>query len=29
MESPYVKDSNRVVVRYWMSKVQILSKYGN
>lgn len=29
IESPYVKDSNRVVVRDWLSKVQILSKYGN
>lgn len=29
IESPYIKDSNRAVVRYWMSKVQILSKYGD
>ena len=28
IESPYVKDSYRVVVRHWMSKTQILNKYG-
>lgn len=28
IESPYVKDSYRVVVRHWMSKNQILNKYG-
>lgn len=27
-ESPYVKNSYRVVVRYWMTKNQILAKYG-
>ena len=27
-ESPYVKDSYRVVVRNWMTKTQILNKYG-
>lgn len=27
-ESPYVKNSYRVVVRYWMTKSQILAKYG-
>ena len=27
-ESPYVKNSYRSVVRYWMSKSQILAKYG-
>ena len=27
-ESPYVKNSYRVVVRSWMSKSQILNKYG-
>lgn len=27
-ESPYIKDSYRVVVRYWMTKSQILAKYG-
>lgn len=28
IESPYVRDSYRVVVRHWMSKNQILNKYG-
>lgn len=28
MESPYIKDSYRVVVRHWMTKTQILNKYG-
>lgn len=28
IESPYVKDSNRVVVRNWMSKTEIKNKYG-
>lgn len=28
LESPYVKDSYRVVVRHWMNKTQILNKYG-
>lgn len=28
IESPYVKDSYRVVVRHWMTKNQILNKYG-
>lgn len=28
MESPYVKDSYRVVVRHWLSKTQVLNKYG-
>ena len=28
IESPYVKDSHRAVVRYWMTKTQILNKYG-
>ena len=27
-ESPYVKKSYRVVVRYWLTKSQILAKYG-
>lgn len=27
-DSPYVKDSTRGVVRYWMTKPQILAKYG-
>jgi hypothetical protein len=27
-ESPYIKDSYRVVVRHWMTKNQILNKYG-
>jgi hypothetical protein len=27
-ESPYVKDSYRVVVRKWMTKQQILNEYG-
>lgn len=27
-ESPYVKDSFRVVVRYWLTKQQILNRYG-
>ena len=27
-ESPYVKDSYRVVVRKWMTKQQILVEYG-
>ena len=27
-DSPYVKDSYRVVVRYWLSRSQILAKYG-
>lgn len=28
-ESPYIKNSHRSVVRHWMSKNQILNKYGN
>lgn len=28
IESPYVKDSQRIVVRHWMTKTQILNKYG-
>ena len=28
IESPYVKDSHRAVVRHWMTKNQILNKYG-
>jgi hypothetical protein len=28
IESPYVKNSHRAVVRHWMSKAEILSKYG-
>lgn len=28
VESPYVKDSYRVVVRSWMSRTEILNKYG-
>ena len=28
VESPYVKNSYRVVVRNWMSKTEILNKYG-
>lgn len=28
IESPYVKNSYRAVVRHWMSKNQILNKYG-
>lgn len=28
IESPYVKDSYRSVVRHWMNKNQILNKYG-
>lgn len=28
-ESPYVKDSSRAVVRKWMTKQQILNKYGD
>ncbi len=28
IESPYVRDSYRVVVRHWMTKTQILNKYG-
>lgn len=28
-ESPYVKHSYRVVVRYWLTKSQIIAKYGN
>ena len=27
-ESPYVRNSYRAVVRYWMTKSQILAKYG-
>ena len=27
-DSPYVKDSYRIVVRYWLTKTQILNKYG-
>lgn len=27
-ESPYIKNSYRVVVRHWLSKTQILNKYG-
>lgn len=29
IESPYVKDSYRAVVRTWMTKEQILNKYGD
>ena len=29
IESPYVKNSYRAVVRTWMSKTEILNKYGN
>jgi hypothetical protein len=28
IESPYVKNSYRAVVRTWMSKIEILNKYG-
>lgn len=28
-ESPYVRNSYRAVVRYWLTKNQILAKYGN
>lgn len=28
IESPYIKDSYRIVVRTWMTKTQILNKYG-
>ncbi len=28
-ESPYIKNSYRAIVRHWMTKVQILNKYGN
>lgn len=28
MDSPYLKDSHRVVIRTWMTKTQILNKYG-
>lgn len=28
IESAYVKNSHRIVVRYWMTKSQILNKYG-
>lgn len=28
IESPYVKNSYRVVVRHWMTKSQIINKYG-
>ena len=28
IESPYVKNSNRVVVRSWLSKTELLNKYG-
>lgn len=28
LESPYIKDSHRVVMRHWMTKTQILNKYG-
>lgn len=27
-ESPYIKNSYRAVIRYWMTKSQILAKYG-
>lgn len=27
-ESPYIKDSYRVVIRHWLTKNQILNKYG-
>jgi hypothetical protein len=27
-ESPYIKTSNRAVVRHWMTKTEILSRYG-
>lgn len=27
-DSPYVKDSYRIVVRYWLTKQQILNRYG-
>lgn len=28
LESPYVKDSHRIVVRHWLTQQQILNKYG-
>lgn len=28
LESPYVKDSYRIVVRHWLTQQQILNKYG-
>ena len=28
IESPYVKNSYRIVIRHWMTKSQILNKYG-
>lgn len=28
LESPYVKDSHRIVVRHWLTQTQILNKYG-
>ena len=28
IESPYVKDSHRIVIRHWLTKNQILNKYG-
>jgi len=27
-DSPYIKHSYKAVVRYWLSKSQILAKYG-
>lgn len=29
LNSPYVKDSKRIVIRSWMTKTEILAKYGN
>lgn len=29
IDSPYIKDSHRVVIRNWMTKTQILAKFGN
>lgn len=28
IESPYIKDSYRAVIRHWMTKTQILNRYG-
>ena len=28
LDSPYIKNSNRIVVRKWMNKTQILNLYG-
>lgn len=28
LDSPYIKNSHRIVVRNWMTKTQILNKYG-